>query len=205
MGPVKIGVLGGTFDPVHNGHLRIAREAKGRLRLERVVFVPAREPWLKGLTTVSTGQQRLEMIKLAIAGERLFEVSTVDLDRPGPSYTEDTLADLRQVYGGEAELLFIVGADALSEFDKWRNPQRILEMCHLVAARRSGSLALDLAALEQRVPGIARRTIVLDNDVVDVSASDIRRRVGEGRPIGHLVPQAVERYIQEHRLYQSES
>jgi len=196
------GVLGGTFDPIHNGHLAIAEEAAFKLRLKRVLFVPAGDPWLKEQTNVTAAAHRLEMLKLALADRPHFRVSTVDLQRPGPSYTDDTLADLMSQLGPEAEMYFILGIDALADFDRWRNPQRILQMCTLVAARRRGALAVDMTSLEQRLPGISRRLVLLDNRLVDISSTDIRRRVASGLTITGLVPPAVERYIREQRLYQ---
>ena len=196
------GVLGGTFDPIHNGHLAIAEEAARKLGLKRVLFVPAGDPWLKDQANVTAAAHRLEMLKLALADKPHFEVSTVDLERPGPSYTEDTLADLTSQLGEDARMYFMLGIDALAEFELWRNPERILQMCTLVAVRRPGALAVDMTSLEQRLPGISRRLFVLDNQLIDISSTDIRRRVASGLSITSLVPAAVERYITEQRLYQ---
>jgi nicotinate-nucleotide adenylyltransferase len=199
---MSTGVLGGTFDPIHNGHLAIADEAAVKLGLKRVLFVPAGDPWLKEQTNVTAAAHRLEMLKLVLADKPHFGVSTVDLERPGPSYTEDTLADLTSQLGDDAPMYFILGIDALAEFERWRNPERILQMCTLVAVRRPGALAVDMTSLEQRVPGISRRLVLLDNQLIDISSTDIRRRVASGLTITGLVPAAVERYITEQRLYQ---
>lgn len=198
---MDIGVLGGTFDPIHNGHLIIAEDARVKLGLERVLFVPAGEPWLKGHMSIASGAHRLEMVRLAIAANPHFIVSTVDLDRAGPSYTEDTLDDLRRDLGEGVNLYFIVGVDALAEFPTWRHPERIVQMCHLVAVKRPGSLDVNVEPLERSMPGIANRIISLDNPLIDISSTDVRQRVAAGQPITNLVPTAVERYIVEHTLY----
>ena len=198
---MDIGVLGGTFDPIHNGHLIIAEDARFKLGLERVLFVPAGEPWIKGHMSIASGAHRLEMVRLSIAANPHFIVSTVDLDRASPSYTEDTLDDLRRDLGEGVNLYFIVGVDALAEFPTWRHPERIVQMCHLVAVKRPGSLDVNVESLEQRMPGIENRIISLDNPLIDISSTDIRRRIAAGLPITNLVPTSVEQYIVEHALY----
>lgn len=197
---MDIGVIGGTFDPVHAGHLIIAEEARLRLGLSQVIFVPASQPWLKE-HNIAPGEHRMEMITLAIAPNPYFRASTVDLERPGPSYTVDTLADLRRELGEEANLYFILGIDALVQLPTWREPQRITTLCHLVGARRAEAADLDLESLERSIPGISRRIIILENPLIDVSSSDIRQRVAEGKSIQEMVPEAVERYIREQGLY----
>ena len=198
---MNVGVFGGTFDPIHNGHLVIAEEARLKLGLERVIFVPAGEPWLKGHRNIAPGAHRLEMIELAIAPNPHFSVSTVDLDRAGPSYTVHTLPDLRHELGGEVNFYFIIGEDALAGLPSWNEPEGVVEMCYLVAARRPGSEALDLESLERSIPGISSRIIILDNPLMDISSSEIRERVAKGLPITDLVPDAVARYIREQGLY----
>lgn len=198
---MDIGVLGGTFDPIHNGHLIIADEARLKLGLERVIFVPAGKPWFKEHRNITPGEHRLEMIKLAIAANPGFSVSTVDLDRAGPSYTVHTLPDLRRELGGDVDFYFILGMDALAGLPMWKEPQGVVEMCYLVAARRPGVVAFDLESLERAMPGISSRIILLDNPPIDISSTDIRRRVAASLPITNLVPEAVERYIREKGLY----
>ena len=198
---MHIGVLGGTFDPIHNGHLIIAEDARVKLGLERVLFVPAGEPWLKGHMNIASGAHRLEMVRLATAANPQFIVSTVDLDRAGPSYTEDTLADLRRDLGEGVNLYFIVGVDALAEFPTWRHPERIVQMCYLVAVKRPESLDVNVEPLDRSMPGITNRIISLDNPLIDISSTDIRRRIAAGLPITNLVPTVVEQYIVEHALY----
>jgi nicotinate-nucleotide adenylyltransferase len=198
---MDIGVLGGTFDPVHVGHLVIAEEARLRLGLSQVVFVPAGQPWLKQDSDISSGEHRLEMIRLAIAPNAFFRASTVDLERPGPSYTVDTLADLKRELGQEGNLYFILGLDALAGLPTWKEPQKIVELCYLVAAKRAEAMDVDLDSLERSIPSISSRVIILDNPLIDISSSDIRQRVAEGKSIHEMVPEAVERYIREKRLY----
>jgi nicotinate-nucleotide adenylyltransferase len=197
----NIGVLGGTFDPVHNGHLIIAEEARLKLGLERVIFVPAGEPWLKEHRVISPGEDRIEMIKLAIVSNPYFHTSSIDLARTGPSYTVDTLTDLRHKFGEEANLYFILGLDAVSEILSWRKPEEIITMCRLVGAKRPGYRAIDLKHLERNIPGIALRFTILHNPLIDISSSVIRERVARSLPITGLVPNAVELYIKEKGLY----
>ena len=192
-----MGVLGGTFDPVHTGHLIVAQEAASAMGLDGVIFVPARHPWRKGDRPISPAEQRLEMLCLALEGEPTFTISRVDLDRAGPSYTVDTLSDL----GEEASLYFILGWDALRELPRWWQPGRLVEMCHLVAVPRPGSLRPDLEALDREVPGIAGRARLLEEPLIGISSTEVRRRVREGLPIRFLVPEAVEGYVKDNGLY----
>ena len=198
---MAIGVFGGTFDPIHIGHLIIAEEARLRLRLSQVIFVPAGEPWFKHDRKISPAAHRLEIVKRAIASNPHFAVSTVDMDRPGPSYTVDTLADLRCELGEAADFYLILGLDALAEFAEWREPRRVIELCHLVAARRPEAREFDSESLERSISGISRRVIILDNPQIGISSSEIRERVAKGLSIRNLVPDAVERYIREQGLY----
>ena len=205
MSAMKIGVLGGTFDPIHNGHLGIADAACRELGLARVLFVPARDPWLKGRVDVVPSRDRFEMVKLAISGTPRYEISRVDLQREGPSYTVDTLSDLRRELGASAELYFILGMDAMEDLPEWREPDRIVQMCRLVVAKRPGVGIIDLKALEARLPGISGRVVVIDNDLYDINSTEIRRLVAAGRSISGLVPDAVARYIRENGLYVKEA
>ena len=198
---MDIGVLGGTFDPVHTGHLAIAKAARERLNLAQVLFVPAGVPWLKWGRDITPAEQRVEMLELAVAPYPAFRVSRVELERPGHSYTTDTLEQLKRELGGDVELYFILGEDALSELPLWHQPQRIVELCHLVAARRPGSRPPDLKSLEGVLPGVSSRVIILDNEPVNASSSGIRERVARNQSIEGLVPDAVARYIDEHGLY----
>jgi nicotinate-nucleotide adenylyltransferase len=202
---MKIGVLGGTFDPIHNGHLGIADAACREMGLARVLFVPARDSWLKGRRDVVLARDRVEMVKLAISGHPRYEISRVDLQRDGPSYTVDTLSDLRRELGPAAELYFILGMDAMEGLPDWREPERIVQMCRLVVAKRPGVDIIDLKALEARLPGISGRVVVIDNDLYDINSTGIRHCVAAGRSISGLVPDAVARYIRENGLYVKEA
>ncbi|MBI4186670.1 MAG: nicotinate-nucleotide adenylyltransferase [Chloroflexi bacterium] len=197
---MRIGVLGGTFDPVHNGHLLIAEAAQAGLNLAEVVFVPAGRPWLKA--AVSSAGHRLQMVRLAIDGKPGFKLCPLEVEHPGPSYTVDTIYTLGKQRPGE-EMFFILGWDSLADLPRWRQSARLIQMCRLVAVPRPGFPAPDLAKLEAAIPGLSQRVLFLDMPEIDISASDIRGRVARGLPIGYLVPAAVERYIREHSLYKS--
>ena len=197
----RIGILGGTFDPIHYGHLFITEEARVRIPLERVLFVPAAQPPHKARTTITAPEHhRLRMVELAIASNPYFEVSMVDIDRPGPHYSVDMLALLQEEYGPQTQFYFIMGLDSLSEIPTWHEPARLLELCHLAVASREGYGA-DLQALEKTLPGISARTLLLDTPELEISSTDIERRIKEGLPIKYLLPEAVEEYIYAHRLY----
>jgi len=198
---MNIGVLGGTFDPIHMGHLVVAEEAKARLDLAEVLFVPAGLPWLRANSTLSAAEHRVQMVRLALGDKPYFKISTTEVERAGPSYTVDTIAELKGQFGAEDELFFILGWDCLTELPKWREPSRLVAMCRLVAVPRVGSPAPDLRALEASIPGLAKRVILLDKPRVDISASGIRDRVAQGLSIEDLVPEPVERYIREQGLY----
>ena len=197
---MKLGVLGGTFDPVHNGHLAIAWEVRERLALDEVLFVPAGCPWLKAARPVSPAEHRVRMLRLALEGETHFRLSTLEIDRGGPTYTVDTIRELKQGLVRD-ELYFILGADSLSELPKWRQPEAIIRLCTLVAVPRPGYAFPDLAAMEKAIPGIGRRVILLDAPNIDISATEIRDRLARGASIGDLVPGPVADYIREHGLY----
>ncbi|MBA7632545.1 Nicotinate-nucleotide adenylyltransferase [subsurface metagenome] len=200
---MNIGVLGGTFDPIHIGHLLVAEEVAARLDPSRILFVPAGQPWLKANNAISPAEHRLEMVRLAIAGKPGFELSTIEIERPGPTYTVDTIAELQAQLGGD-ELFFILGWDNLSQLPQWHQPARLIKMCRLVAVPRVDFPLPDLPSLEKELPGISQRVILFDAPRIDINASEIRRRAAEGFSIGELVPEPVERYIKEHGLYAKE-
>jgi nicotinate-nucleotide adenylyltransferase len=198
---MNIGVLGGTFDPIHCGHLSLAEEARARLELAEVLFVPANQLWLKVNTNISAPAHRVEMVRLAIADKPYFQLSTVEIERAGFSYTVDTIAELQAQFGAGNNLFFIVGWDSLAEIPHWRESARLIRMCYLVAAPRPGHPRPDLNYLESLVPGISQRVTVMDKPQIEISSSDIRSRVARGLSISHLVPKPVERYIKQHKLY----
>ena len=198
---MKLGVLGGTFDPIHLGHLAAAEAARSALALDRVLFVPAGDPWLKAGATISPGEHRLAMVRAAIEGVPAYEASTVEVDRPGPTYTEVTLAQLQETYGPDTELHFIVGADTVHDLARWHEPAEVLARCTLVVMGRPAQGELDLSTLDRIAPGAAARAVAVDLDM-EVSATEIRRRAAAGESLAGLVPDAVERYIREHKLYE---
>jgi nicotinate-nucleotide adenylyltransferase len=200
-GEMKIGVLGGTFDPVHLGHLEIAREARRTLNLKEFILVPAGQPPFKPDRLITASKQRLKMLHLAVANAPDLHISTIEIERPGPSYTADTLAELKGRYGVDDELFFILGWDSLEQLPGWYQPSRIIAMCRLVAVPRPGRPRPNLEELEARVPGVSRRLIFLEKPEIDISSSHIRELAARGEPIEHLVPGPVAQYIRAHKLY----
>jgi nicotinate-nucleotide adenylyltransferase len=198
---MNIGVMGGTFDPIHKGHLIVAEEVKARLSLAEIIFVPAGQPWLKANSPISPAEHRVRMLRLAIADKTCCRLSTMEIERAGPTYTVDTIAELQNQLGAEDELFFILGWDSLAELPQWHEPSRLIKLCYLVAVPRLGYPAPDFKALEADVPGLSQRVIMLDTPEIDVSATSIRNRVAQGLSIAHLVPEAVDEYIRKHKLY----
>ena len=198
---MKIGVLGGTFDPIHNGHIIVAEEVRARLDLAEVLFVPAGQPWLKEDSPILAAEHRVQMIRLAIAEQPYFKLSTMEIDRAGPSYTVDTITELQAQLGAGDELFFILGWDSLAQLPQWREPSRLIKACRLVAVPRPGYSLPDLNSLEAAIPGLSRRLTLLEKPEVDIDATEIRNRVAQGLPIGHLVPEPVDEYIRKHKLY----
>lgn len=198
---MKIGVLGGTFDPIHSGHLAVAEKTRARLNLAEILFVPAGQPCLRTNSLISAAEHRVQMVRLAIAERSYCRLSTVEIEQAGPSYTVDTIAELRGQLGDGGELFFILGWDNLAKLPEWREPSRLVKMCSLVAVPRPGYPLPDLRSLEAQVPGLAGRLIVLNSPRIDISASEIRQRVARGLSTRHLVPEPVARYIREQGLY----
>ena len=197
----RIGVFGGTFDPIHLGHLVAAEEARAALDLDEVIFVPAGRPWFKDGRPLTDAGRRLAMVELAVAGHERFRVSDVEVRRPGPSYTVDTLEELRFGLGEAVELYLIVGTDVLADLVRWQCPGRVVEMATIVGMRRPGAQEFALERLTGVSPAAPSRTLIVDGPLIEISGADLRRRVAEGRPIRYMVPEAVEAYIREHRLY----
>ncbi|MBA7700900.1 putative nicotinate-nucleotide adenylyltransferase [subsurface metagenome] len=198
---MNIGVLGGTFNPIHRGHIIIAEETRTQLDLAEVHFVPTAQTPLKEDSSILSAEHRVQMVCLAIADYPHFKLSTIEIDRPGPSYTVDTITELWDKLGAENELFFIVGCGSLAQFSQWKEPSRIIQMCRLVAVPRPGYSLPDLNSLEAVIPGLSERLIVLDKPEIDISATEIRKRVAQGLSIRHLAPEPVEEYINKNRLY----
>lgn len=190
----RIGVLGGTFDPIHFGHLFAASEVAHRLSLDSVIFVPTGQPWQKVSREVSSAQDRYAMTVLATEPDPRFEVSRVDIDRAGPTYTQDTLTDLREELGPECEIFFITGADALSTFATWHEADQVASMAHFVGVNRPGH------RLEQPAIGQAHWSLV-EIPALAISSTQCRERVAAGLAIEYLVPPSVCRYIETRGLY----
>ena len=201
---MREGILGGSFDPVHCGHLYVARECLRALALDRVLFVPARVPPHKQMVRLSEAQHRLAMARLAIAGEAVFDVSDMELQRTGPSYTIDTiLAELTRL-GDSAELFLLMGADQAVEVETWRRIKELVRLCQLVPVTREGTSLAGLDRLKGTLPEDAveaMKSIALRIPTRNIAATEIRRRVRAGLPISEMVPAAVEAYIAEHGLY----
>jgi nicotinate-nucleotide adenylyltransferase len=197
----RIGIMGGSFDPIHIAHLIMAESVREALSLDLVLFLPAASQPLKRDKHVSPAQHRVAMVELAIVGNPYFALSRVDVDRPGPSYTVDTVAALRQEWGGPGvEMWFIVGADSLTTFPRWRDPSGILAHVRLAVVRRPG-VAPDMPSLSAALPQLKERLDWVDAPLMDISGTDIRRRVAAGLSISYRVPDPVRDYIEAHRLY----
>jgi nicotinate-nucleotide adenylyltransferase len=195
----RLGILGGTFDPPHIAHLVMADQARSQLNLSRVLVVLAGQPPHKLGRPVTPIEHRLAMTQLAIANDPGLALSRVEVDRPGPHYTVDTLAELRAARP-EDDLYLLIGSDSLRDLMAWRDPARIVAQARLAVMRRPDAEP-DMRALEVAIPGIGARVEWVDAPWLDISSHDIQRRVRAGLSIRHLVPAAVERYIVEHRLY----
>ena len=191
----RIGIMGGTFDPIHHGHLVAASEVQVSLDLDEVIFVPTGIPEEK--PDVTSSEHRYLMSVIATASNPRFRVSRVDIDRPGPTFTIDTLRDMHQSYP-DAELFFITGADAVAQLSTWREAEQLWQMAHFVAVTRPGH--------ELNVEGIPDRAVsVLEVPALAISSTDCRQRVRDGHPVWYLVPDGVVQYIAKHRLYRSAS
>lgn len=189
----RIGIMGGTFDPIHNGHLVAASEVAHRFALDEVVFVPTGQPWQKG-PEVTSAEDRYLMTVIATASNPRFGVSRVDIDRPGPTYAVDTLRDLRAAYGAAADLYFITGADALEKILSWKDSEQLFSLAHFVAVTRPGFELTDA-----HLP--ADTVSLIEVPALSISSTDCRARVAAGNPVWYLVPDGVVQYIAKRRLY----
>lgn len=193
----RVGIMGGTFDPIHHGHLVAAEESHYALELDRVVFVPAGRPWQKR-ADLTPAELRFQMVKLATDGNPAFEVSAMEIEREGPTYTVDTLRDFRARCDPGVALFFITGADAILEILTWKEPDEALDLATFVAVSRPG---YDIGRLDRLGPAVKGRVVTLEIPALAISSTGIRRRVAEGRPIRYLVPDTVVRFVDEHALY----
>jgi nicotinate-nucleotide adenylyltransferase len=202
--PSRIGILGGTFDPPHVGHLWLATLAADAIGLDRVLFMPAAQPPHKPRTGMSSATDRLLMTRLAIAGNPGLELSLIEMERPGPSYTIDSVVELGRLYGDEAQLYLLMAADSLAEIDSWRQPDELLERIEWVVGPRPGVPLPDRSRLEDRFGANAGRIHLLEGPSLDVSSTQIRERVAAGHAFRYLVPRGVEDLIVDRGLYRRE-
>lgn len=200
LAPARIGVYGGTFDPVHHGHLVAAAEVCATLALDRLVFMPAGRPPHKGDQAISPAAQRVRMLELAIEGRPQLAISALDLDDDRPSFTAALLARLQATWGAQHELFFVMGEDSLRDFPTWREPGRVATLARLAVVGRPGVEA-DTEAVVRAVPELAGRIHLVPIPELAIASSDLRTRVATGRPIAYQVPGAVEEYIGRERLY----
>lgn len=199
-GPLRVGLLGGSFDPVHIGHLILAEEARDQLHLSRVYFVPAADPPHKRDRRLAPVEHRIRMVQEAILSNPFFAVSRVDVDRPGPHYTLDTLRLVRRQLPPEAELFFLMGFDSLRDLPTWHEPGQLLATSHLVALTRH-DVPIDWVALENKLPGVRERVTLLDMPELEIASHELRARVASGRSIRYLTPDPVVDYIHSQGLY----
>ncbi len=199
---MKLGIFGGTFDPIHHGHLILADHCRDACGLDAVWFVPAASPPHKDDSMITPAQQRAEMVELAVAGCPDLAVSRIELDRSGPSYTVDTLQQLADEDGGR-ELFLIIGADSLADLSTWREPERIASLATIVVANRGRSTLPDEASLAVSLgEAVASRIQTVNIPPIDISSTRIRKRIRRSQTVRFLTPRAVEAMIHEHRLYE---
>lgn len=201
--PGSIGVMGGTFDPIHFGHLVVAEEAREALGLQTILFVPAGIPPHK-IAAAASAEDRVSMVQLAIAENPSFELSRVDVDRPGPSYTADTIKLLREgllADGADHDITLIMSTETLAGLPTWHEPQRLVGQCHVAVVPREGHVAPSRVWLTEHFPGLEDRFDLLAGPRLSISSTAIRDRVAADRSIRYLVPEAVRRHIADHHLY----
>lgn len=198
---MRLGIFGGTFDPIHSGHLTVAEHVRMEMSLDRVLFIPAGRPWFKADQDLTGDHHRLEMVQLATVDNPCFTVSDMEVRRDGATYTVDTLTELRGEMGEGVGFYVILGTDALNELHRWHRPCDVLDMATVVGVARAGAGAIDRAALESIRDGASDEVVIVCGPLVDISAADIRRRMAEGLKARGLIPQAVEDYAMRHGLY----
>lgn len=191
---MKLGVLGGTFDPIHFGHLRIAEAARKIIGLDKVVFIPTGIPWLKAGTKITDANHRMEMVRLAIKPNKFFSVSSIDVDRLGNTYTRDTLVELKKELPTSTQIFFIIGGDSFNSFSKWKEPEEILRLANLVVIKRPGHLWQQFNKIQDNV-------IFVEGPIVNISGTEIRSRAADGNLLEEMIPKSVEDYIYQNNLY----
>ena len=200
---MRLGIFGGTFDPIHLGHLIVAEQCREQGRLDQVLFIPAARPPHKNDQELTAYAQRVEMLALALSGNPAFRIDEREKDRPGPSFTVDTLAQLHALHD-DAELFLIVGSDTLRDLPQWHEPVRILELAGLLVPPRPGASILGAEEVKQSLAlpdSFPLRYQVCDIPLIDIASRDLRRRIADGRSVRYLLPRAVEAYLHEKNLY----
>ena len=198
---MKLGILGGTFDPIHVAHLIIANETRLYCGLDQVIFLPAGQPWMKRERALASPEDRVRMVELAVGGDNNFAVSRIEVDRQGPTYTVDSLRELRQQVDPETEIYFILGADSLRYFHQWKEPGEILKLCILAVVSRPG---YEMGENRPNESDHQRQKVDVPTPLIGISGTKIRKRVARGESIRYLVPLSVEKYIESHKLYRTE-
>jgi len=202
----KVALYGGSFDPIHHGHLIVARAVAEKLGIDRVILLPASGPPHKPAAAMAPARDRAYMVRAAIDGEPLFELRDYDLSRRGPNFTIDTVAHFRKELGDEIELYWIIGADSLAELPSWHKVENLVDACHIITARRPSADTMDwerlrLALGEDRVEKL--RGGLVASPAIEISSSDVRNRLRLGRSVRYMVPDAVHKFIKDHNLYKS--
>jgi nicotinate-nucleotide adenylyltransferase len=201
--PVSIGLFGGTFDPPHIGHLILSAEASDQFCLDRLLWILTPDPPHKQGQEISSLEHRREMVKLAIMNNHIFELSTVEIDRPGPQFALDTVKIISE-HNPAANLVYLMGSDSLRDLPAWHRPADLVDALNFIGVLRRPGDSIDLPALEKIIPGLSAKVRYLDAPLLDIAAHEIRRRVAEGRPFRYFLPPAVYDYITEHNLYRKD-
>lgn len=200
MGKKRVGIFGGTFDPIHMGHLIVAETIMDEFHLDKVVFIPAAVPPHKLDKQISPAKHRYMMTMLATCSNPRFQVSDMEMHRQGPSYSRDTLAQLIEEHGRDTEFYFIVGADSVENLHTWNRIDELLTMCHFIGASRPGCMP-DMEKISKRFGPLAEKIHCLETPELEISSTEIRHRVGQKRTIRYIVPETVEQYIYKEKLY----
>jgi nicotinate-nucleotide adenylyltransferase len=195
-----IGIFGGTFDPPHIGHLILSAETRAQLGLERLLWVLTPDPPHKQGQPITPLEHRLAMLKLAIADEPGFEISTIEMDRPGPHYALDTVK-LISAHNPAASLVYLMGSDSLRDLPSWHRPRELVAALHKIGVMHRPGVSIDLPALEKEIPGLTAKVRYVNSPLIDIAAHEIRQRVASGRPFRYFVPPGVSNYIMQHNLY----
>ena len=198
---MRLGLLGGTFDPIHLGHLILAEACREACELDEVWFLPTGNPPHKEASEITEARQRIEMLEMALAGVREFKINDMEVRRTGTTYTVDTLTELKEE-DSDRELFFLIGADSLHDFPTWREPERIAELATLLVVNRAGREMPEIDSLSEKIRNSVQIVTIPD---IGIASSDLRRRVAEGNSIRFQVPRSVEVYIEQHQLYRTVS